>query len=154
MILEALAWLTLLVLGSRLAAIDIAEHRLPNRLVLSLAAISSALLAGASVASADPGRFMRATACGALVFVSMLALAMLAPSGIGMGDVKLGFVTGLFLGWIGWEWAYWGTLLGFACGAIWALVLVARRRASWSTAIAFGPCMLLGVLACAVGTAV
>ena len=93
-------------------------------------------------------------ACGMLVFCTMFVLAVLVPSGLGMGDVKLGFVTGMFLGWIGWEWAYWGTFIGFACGALWALILVIRRRGSWSTAIAFGPCMLLGVVVCAVGTAV
>ena len=149
-----LAWLAFLVIGARLAIIDIAEHRLPNRLVILLAAGSTALLAGASLASADPGRFMRALACGLLVFCTMFVLAVLVPSGLGMGDVKLGFVTGMFLGWIGWEWAYWGTFIGFAFGSLWALILVIRRRGSCSTAIAFGPCMLLGVVVCAVGTAV
>ena len=153
-VFEVFAWLSFLLIGARLTYIDVAEHRLPNRLVIALAVCASVLLAGASISSADPGRFLRAIACGVLVFSSMLALAVLAPSGLGMGDVKLGFVTGMFLGWIGWESAYWGTLVGFACGALWALILVARRRGSWSTAIAFGPCMLLGVVVCAVGTAV
>lgn len=153
-IFEVFAWLSLLIIGIRLSYIDLAEHRLPNRLVIGLAVGASALLAGASISGADPMRFMRAMACGALVFSFMLGLAVLAPSGLGMGDVKLGFVTGLFLGWIGWEWAYWGTFLGFACGALWALILIARRRGSWSTSFAFGPCMLLGVVMCAVGTAV
>lgn len=154
MIFEVLAWLSFLVIGIRLSCIDLAEHRLPNRLVFALAVCSSALLAGASISSADPARFLRAMACGVLVFSSMLGLAVFAPTGLGMGDVKLGFVTGLFLGWIGWEWAYWGTFIGFGFGALWALILLARRRGSWSTAIAFGPCMLIGVVVCAVGTAV
>lgn len=154
MIFEFVAWLSFIVIGARLAYIDVAEHRLPNRLVILLAACSSTLLAGASFVTGDPGRFLRAMVCGVLVFSALLALAVLAPSGLGMGDVKLGFVTGTFLGWIGWEWAYWGTFLGFACGALWALIVLIRRRGSWSTAIAFGPCMLLGVVMCAVGTAV
>jgi leader peptidase (prepilin peptidase)/N-methyltransferase len=92
--------------------------------------------------------------CGSLVFAALLAAALLAPSGLGMGDVKLGFVTGMFLGWLGWEWAYWGTLLGFALGGSWALILLVRRRGTLATAIAFGPCMLLGVLVCTVTAAV
>ncbi|MSV74295.1 MAG: prepilin peptidase, partial [Actinobacteria bacterium] len=76
MILEMLAWLAFLVIGARLAIIDIAEHRLPNRLVILLAAGSTALLAGASLVSADPGRFMRAMACGMLVFCTMFVLAV------------------------------------------------------------------------------
>ncbi len=114
MIFEVLAWLSFLVIGIRLSCIDLAEHRLPNRLVIALAVCSNTLLAGASISSADPARFLRAMACGVLVFSSMLVLAVFAPTGLGMGDVKLGFVTGLFLGWIGWEWAYWGTFIGFA----------------------------------------
>ncbi len=154
MILELLGWLVLLVIGGRLAFVDLVEHRLPNRLVVALAASSGLLLAGASLSYSDPGRFIRAVSCGVLVFGGMLTFALIFPSGLGMGDVKLGFVTGMFLGWLGWEWAYWGTLLGFACGAIWALLLIARRRGTWSSSIPFGPCMLLGVLGCAAGTAV
>ena len=153
-VLELLAWLALVVIGARLAVVDIAEHRLPNRLLLMLAVVSTALLAGASALSADPARFLRALICGSLVFAALLAAALLAPSGLGMGDVKLGFVTGLFLGWLGWEWAYWGTLLGFALGGSWAVILLVRRRGTLSTAIAFGPCMLLGVLVCAATAAV
>ena len=85
---------------------------------------------------------------------ALLALALFVPSGLGMGDVKLGFVTGLFLGWLGWGWVYWGTFLGFALGASVALFVMIRRRGTWSTAIPFGPCMLLGVLVCAVIAAV
>ena len=84
----------------------------------------------------------------------LLALAIFAPAGLGMGDVKLGFVTGLFLGWLGWGWVYWGTFLGFAIGAAWALFIMVRRHGTWSSAIPFGPCMLVGVLVCAVAAAV
>ena len=150
MVLEVLAWLSLVVIGARLCVIDIAEHRLPNRLVLLLAILSIALLSGAAALGSDPGRFVRALVSGVLCIAVLLALALFVPSGLGMGDVKLGFVTGLFLGWLGWEWVYWGTFLGFALGASFALFVMMRRRGTWSTAIPFGPCMLLGVLVCAV----
>ena len=154
MVLEVLAWLSLVVIGARLCVIDIAEHRLPNRLVLLLAILSIALLSGAAALGSDPGRVVRALVSGFLCMAVLLALALFAPSGFGMGDVKLGFVTGLFLGWLGWGWVYWGTFLGFAVGASWALFIMVRRRGTWSTAIPFGPCMLLGVLVCAVAAAV
>ena len=150
MVLEVLAWLSLVVIGVRLCVIDIAEHRLPNRLVLLLAILSTTCLAGASALGSDPGRFVRALVSGVLCIAVLLALALFVPSGLGMGDVKLGFVTGLFLGWLGWEWVYWGTFLGFALGASFALFVMIRRRGTWSTTIPFGPCMLLGVLVCAV----
>jgi leader peptidase (prepilin peptidase)/N-methyltransferase len=153
-VLEVLAWLSLVVIGARLCVVDIAEHRLPNRDVLLLAILSTTFFAGSATLSSEPGRFVRALVSGVLCIAALLALALLVPSGLGMGDVKLGFVTGLFLGWLGWEWVYWGTLLGFALGALFALFVMIRRRGTWSTAIPFGPCMLLGVLVCAVIAAV
>jgi leader peptidase (prepilin peptidase)/N-methyltransferase len=153
-VLEVFSWLALVVIGIRLCVIDIAEHRLPNRLVLLLAILSTACLFGAGVMGSDPGRVVRALASGVLCMAALLALALLVPSGLGMGDVKLGFVTGLFLGWLGWEWVYWGTFLGFAFGASFALFVMIRRRGTWSTAIPFGPCMLFGVLVCAAIVAV
>ena len=154
MVFEVLAWLSLVGFGARLCVIDIAEHRLPNRLVLLLAILSTTFLAGAAALASDPGRFVRASVSGALCIAALLARALFVPSGLGMGDVKLGFVTGLFLGWVGWGWVYWGTFLGFALGASVALFVMIRRRGTWSTAIPFGPCMLLGVLVCAVIAAV
>lgn len=154
MVFEVLAWLSLVVIGTRLSAIDIAEHRLPNRLMLALAILSTGFLAAAALSNGDPTRLLRALASGGLVFAALLALAIVLPSGLGMGDAKLGFVTGLFLGWLGWEWVYWGTLLAFALGASCAVFRAASRRASLSTAIAFGPLMLAGVLICAVAATV
>ena len=138
--------MTFLVFAVVLARIDYAEHRLPNVLVGALAGTSILLFAGAAGVQGDPGRLIRAVAAGGIVLGSFLLLAILTPSGLGMGDVKLGFVTGAFLGWIGWEMVFWGTFLGFALGAVWAVVMVIRGHATRSTRIAFGPFLLLSVL--------
>jgi leader peptidase (prepilin peptidase)/N-methyltransferase len=63
-----------------------------------------------------------------------------------MGDVKLGAITGLYLGWLGWSWLFWGTFIGFAMGAVWAVALIMIKKAQRSTPIAFGPFLILGVV--------
>lgn len=60
--------------------------------------------------------------------------------------MKLGVVTGLYLGWLGWSWLFWGTFIGFSLGAIWAVGLVLLKKAHRSSAVAFGPFLILGVV--------
>ncbi|CAB4878937.1 unannotated protein [freshwater metagenome] len=146
MILETLAWVALVLIGGVLARIDIREHRLPNRGIALLGAVCLILLGGAALAEHEPARVLRAVACGILLFVVLLVMAVAAPGGLGMGDVKFGLVTGIFLGWLGWTWLWWGTLLAFMLGGAWAMALLAGRRAEPGSRIPFGPFMLAGVL--------
>ena len=79
-------------------------------------------------------------------FTALFIMAMIAPTGLGMGDVKLGAVTGLYLGWLGWSWLFWGTFIGFTMGALWAVALILLKRAHGSTPLAFGPFLIFGVV--------
>jgi leader peptidase (prepilin peptidase)/N-methyltransferase len=76
-----------------LAAIDVERHVLPNRIVLPAIAV----LAAAELAR-DPSSGWRRLAWGAGAFGVLLALALLYPPGLGMGDVKLAFLLGVGLG--------------------------------------------------------
>jgi len=75
------------------AAIDLRRRIIPNRLLSAGTAAGLALLA-----LADPGALPAhlAAALGAGGF--FLAAALLRPGGLGMGDVKLAAVLGLYLG--------------------------------------------------------
>jgi len=142
----------LAVVGVVLAAEDFASHRLPNA-VLAPAAVALALLltfaALVTGAWADLARAgMAAAACG----VGYLGLALLRPTGLGMGDVKLGALLGAWLGWLGWGAVLAGTLVGFVAGGAVGLLLIASGRATRSTAIAFGPWLLLGAAVASVAT--
>jgi leader peptidase (prepilin peptidase)/N-methyltransferase len=76
-----------------------------------------------------------------------LLLALLAPrGGLGLGDVKLLGVLGLFLGWLGWGVLVVGVALGFAIGALAAVALLASRRAGLRDHLAFGPWLIAGAL--------
>jgi leader peptidase (prepilin peptidase)/N-methyltransferase len=64
------------------AATDLAEHRIPNRLVLPAAAICAAL----SIAAGVPTTGLLAAIAVVLVF---LVISLMWPRALGMGDVKL-----------------------------------------------------------------
>ncbi|WP_418606684.1 hypothetical protein [Georgenia sp. SUBG003] len=69
---------------------------------------------------------------------------------MGLGDVKLSGVLGMFLGWCGWSQVLLGTFAAFAINALAALVLLALRRVTLKSDVPFGPSMILGA---AVGAA-
>ena len=50
--------------------------------------------------------------------------AAINPAGLGLGDVKLGLVLGLHLGWLGWSQVLAGAVLGFVLQAVVAVVLL------------------------------
>ena len=133
-----------------LALIDIDVHRLPDAIVLPSYPVVLVLLA---LASLDPGgtsdwhALGRSVLGGLAMLAVYLVLVLVHPAGMGLGDLKLSGVLGMFLGWFGWGvWAV-GLFLPFLLGAVFGLVLMAARRAGRKTGIPFGPWMLLGALA-------
>ncbi|AWB86942.1 prepilin peptidase [Mycetocola zhujimingii] len=137
--------LALAVVTGELVRIDVAEHRLPNRIVLPLYPV--VLLALAAEWAAGGTAPLPALASGAGVFVFLLLLSI--AGGMGMGDVKLGGVLGLCLGALGVHWVAVGLVCAFLFGAIGGAAallapssgpagLRARRR------VAFGPFLLAG----------
>ena len=164
----ALAWAG--VAGVVLAQVDLAVHRLPDRVTVpAYAAVATALLVDA-VALGTWSALLRAVLAGAAAFggaasaavlggwaellravlaataASAVAfgLATLSPDALGFGDVKLLGLLGLVLGWVGWGALLTGVLLGLVTGAAASLTLVAAGRAGWRTALPFGPPLLVG----------
>jgi leader peptidase (prepilin peptidase)/N-methyltransferase len=137
-----------------LGAVDLATHRLPDRVTYPAYVVcAGALLADAAVHRTWPALLTAALAAAAAFGVAALA-ASVAPSGLGFGDVKLLGLLGLLLGWAGWGVLLTGVFLGLVAGALVSAVLLVTRRAGWRTAIPFGPPLLLGgVLALALSGA-
>ena len=71
-------------------------------------------------------------------------LAIISPRGMGLGDVKLAGVLGLFLGSLGWGQLAVGAGAAFALGGLFSIILLITRRAGRKSGIPFGPWMLLG----------
>ncbi len=73
----------------------------------------------------------------------MFLIAIVYPRGMGMGDVKLAGVMGLYLG----QAVAPALLIGFAAGALFGLALIASRGAeARKQAVPFGPFLALGGL--------
>ena len=140
------AFLALAVLAVQLARIDFAHHLLPNPLVLALLIAGVALFAMGSTASSAWSPLLRAVIGAAILFLVYLVLALISPSGIGMGDVKLAAPVGLYLGYLGWSHLFYGGALGFVLGGIFSVVLISFSRAKKPAEVAFGPSMLAATL--------
>lgn len=141
---EALAFTSLAVASGVLVVVDLTVHRLPDAVVGRTYLVLLPLLTVAA-ATQDAWRDLgRACAAGAAVTALYFVLALISPSGMGLGDVKLSGALAAFLGWFGWPEVLLGTLAAFVLGGLSAVVLLALRRAHRDTAFAFGPWMILG----------
>ena len=142
---ELAAYLWLAAVGLTLAVIDLECLRLPDRLTLPSYPIGVALLAAAS--TDDWGALRRALLASVVVGAGAFLLALAVPGGgLGLGDVKLLGLLGLFLGWLGWGEVAVGIAAGFAIGAVAAIVLLALRRAGLRDHMAFGQWLIAGAL--------
>lgn len=146
------AWVA--VRCAQLVVVDIREHRLPDRLTLPMAAAVPALLIcpswQAAAAGASPGvsRSMLGAALGGSAMLAVYTVILVASRGsFGMGDVKLAASLGCVLGWLGPSAWIAGLLLPFVVAAGVGVMLVCLAGRPWSTRLAFGPYMVLGVVA-------
>ena len=120
------------------AAIDL-EHRIvPNRIVAPAAAW--ALGAGAVVRT---GELAELAMAGAAAFLALLIAALARPGGMGMGDVKLAGVMGLYLG----ASVVPALLVAFAAGSLVGVAMIAREGArARKKGVPFAPFLALGGL--------
>jgi leader peptidase (prepilin peptidase)/N-methyltransferase len=140
------AFLVFSAVAVLLALLDLAHRLLPNRVVLPALGAGAVLLLGAAALDGNWAALARAYAAGAALFAVFLVLALLAPSGLAMGDVKLAAVLGLHLGWVSWRAVVLGGAAGFVVQAVAALVLLALRRVGRKGELPFGPSLLVGAL--------
>jgi leader peptidase (prepilin peptidase)/N-methyltransferase len=129
-----------------LAAIDIRQRIIPNRIVLPATAI--VLFTRIAFFPAHSAEFLVASV---VAGASLLALNLITRAGIGMGDVKFALLMGATLGWS----AFGAMAIG--CFAIFpvALVVLIRggltARKSW---LPFGPFLAFGTLVVLIAPAV
>ena len=147
MMIGMLALVTVLV---ALTFIDIADYRLPDRIVLPMLCGSIVWVSVVSIATGDPAE-IRGALCGAVVFFAVLFIAhLISPRGMGFGDVKLAALMGLFLGWTAESvidavvLVLWAMLIGFAIGTVAGIVILARRRSNQP--FPFGPFLAAGTV--------
>jgi leader peptidase (prepilin peptidase)/N-methyltransferase len=138
---EAALWpaLALAVTLVAAAATDLEERIIPNRL-MAAAAVLGLVLWTLADPSRLPENLIAAAAAGGL----LLAAALVYPAGMGMGDVKLAAVMGLFLG----RSVGPALFIGFAAGALAGMAIVAARgAAARKQGVPFAPFLALGGIA-------
>lgn len=133
----------LAVISGWLVAIDVREHRLPNRLVMPLYPLGLVVPVVALLATGSVDALISAAVSAVAMLLFYGALHAFG-GGMGAGDVKLAGALGLFLGSIGWVTPLVATALAFLLGGLWSAWLLARRRAGGGDRIAFGPYLLAG----------
>ena len=83
--------------------------------------------------------------CALAVGAIGLLLAFIG-SGLGLGDVKLGALIGLWLGWHGASILVASLCTGIILGGLAAILLLLPRRAGRKSSIAYGPYLIAGAL--------
>lgn len=141
------AFLYLGSIGVALSLIDLDVKRLPNVIVLPSYVVGVVLLGAAAAVQQDAWSMLRALMGMTALYGLYLVLALIYPSGMGFGDVKLAGVLGLYLGWLGWAEIITGGFLGFLFGGVVGAVLMALRRAGRKSQLPFGPFMIAGAFA-------
>jgi leader peptidase (prepilin peptidase)/N-methyltransferase len=138
-----------LVLGATLVvvtAVDLAEMRIPNRILYPGGALVAVLLVVASLAEGAGDALLRGVVVTLVAVAAFLALHLASPHGLGMGDVKLAALLGLAVGWLSWGAALLAVFVAFASGAVVAVVLLAARRVDRRAPLPFGPFLAVGAL--------
>jgi leader peptidase (prepilin peptidase) / N-methyltransferase len=140
------AYLALGLACVALVVIDLDARLLPNRITYPALGLVAVLLLVASLAEDDVGRMLRALEAAGVAGAFLLALALLSPGGMGLGDVKFALVLGLALGWLGWSAVVAGFVGAFLLGGLAALVALLALRAGRKTQLPFGPWLALGAI--------
>jgi leader peptidase (prepilin peptidase)/N-methyltransferase len=136
--LELLVDLPFAAMLIAVADIDI-EHRIvPNRILAPMA-----VWAIAASAVVRPDKLPELLIAGAAAFAFLLVAALVHPAGMGMGDVKLAGVMGLYLGLS----VAPGMLIAFLTGSVVGVAILLRHGAgARKRGVPFAPFLALGGL--------
>ncbi|GAA3284865.1 A24 family peptidase [Nesterenkonia halobia] len=127
-----------------LSFVDLAEHRLPNRILYPWGLTALGVLVAVTLLTGALDGLMRALAAALIWGGAFLLIRLAHPPSIGMGDVKLVAVLALYTGFLGWTTVLAAVVLAFLLGGLVAAGLLITRRAGRRSRIPFGPFLILG----------
>ena len=131
-----------------LSAIDLEHFRLPNKILLVTVYAGVPLLALSAIADDRWHEFGQGVLGGVSALAFLLAVHLVSPRGMGMGDVKLAGVLGLFLGFLSIGRVFLGLFLGFVLGSVIGVLLIATGLRTRKDHIPFGPFLAGGAMLC------
>ena len=136
---ELLLGLTLTALLVPIALIDL-DHRIIPNVLTALGAVAALAIGLATDPAGVPEQLIAGAAAGGLLLLAALA----RPGGMGMGDVKLAGMLGLFLG----RDVTVALLAAFLAGSLVGVAVMLRKGVAEGrkTAVPFGPFLALGGL--------
>jgi leader peptidase (prepilin peptidase)/N-methyltransferase len=140
------AYLALAFVCLVLAVIDASTRLLPNRITYPAFPAVLGLLLVASVGLGDLSRLGRGLLAALAVGGFFLLLALIAPGGMGLGDVKLAPTLGLALGWLSWGTVAVGVFAAFLLGGLAGLAGIMLLGLSRKSLLPFGPWLVTGAL--------
>jgi leader peptidase (prepilin peptidase)/N-methyltransferase len=131
--------IALILLVVPAALIDLEHRVIPNR-ITALGAVLALVIGTSLDPGGEPQRLIAGAAAGGFLLIAALAY----PAGMGMGDVKLAAVMGLFLGPV----VAVAILLALLAGVLLGAVVIARKgaREGRKTAVPFGPFLAFGAI--------
>lgn len=141
-----LPFLVLVPVLAELAIVDLHTRRLPNAVTLPALPVGLVLVLVTSVLLGRPTVLVAALVAAVLLFAVLLGLALLRPAGMGMGDVKVAAVIGLYVGSLGIGAAMASIVVASIAALTVNLLLIAIGRIGTRTATPFGPWLALGAL--------
>jgi leader peptidase (prepilin peptidase)/N-methyltransferase len=131
--------------GMWLSLIDIDTHLLPRRIVYRTIAVAMPLLV-LSAFFDNTGSVFGMFIGGIGMWFMLRVLEVLSRGDLGGGDVGLGGLLGLYLGWVSYEAIFVGLFASFLVGGFFAGALLITRKANRNTHFAFGPFLIVGTL--------
>ncbi|GAB3857982.1 A24 family peptidase [Nocardioides maradonensis] len=141
------AYLVFAGVGVALAGIDLDVRRLPDVIVLPAYPVLGLLL----LVDHEWLALLRAAEGGAALFAFFFVVWLIAPGGMGYGDVKLSGIVGAMTAYLSWGTLLVGAFGGFLLGALVGVLLIATQKAGRKSAVPFGPFMILGALMAILG---
>ena len=139
---NAAGWAVVQLLLVAVAACDLATRRIPNALTAS-----GALLAVCARAAFERGALTEVVVAGAACLLAFGVFSLAVRGGLGMGDVKLAGLLGCLRG----AAVVPALLIGTLAGSFAAIVLLAARRATARSSIAYGPYLAFGAAVAILG---
>ena len=131
-------WLPFAAMLIAVAGIDLDHRIIPNKILLP-----AAIWGLAATIAFRPDNVDDSLIAGGVAFGALLLAAVAYPAGMGMGDVKLAGVMGIYLG----SGVAPAMLVAFLAGSVVGLAIIAREgRDARKKGVPFGPFLALGGL--------
>ena len=131
-------WLPFVAMLIAVAGIDLDHRIIPNKILLP-----AAIWGLAATIAFRPDNIDDSLIAGGIAFGALLLTAVAYPAGMGMGDVKLAGVMGIYLG----SGVAPAMLAAFLAGSLIGLLIIAREgKDARKKGVPFGPFLALGGL--------